>query len=125
MNQANPIAIPMISGSVLSANQGEKFSDVKLYRSTVGALQYANLTRPEIAYSVNKVCQFMHSPTIIHWQAVKRILRYLKGTLNHGLVFSKPKELLLTGYANADWASDPDDRKSTSGFCVYFGGNLI
>lgn len=102
MSHANSIATPMISGSVISAFHGEKFQDVKLYRSTVGALQYVTLTRPEIAYSINKVCQFMHSPTILHWQAVKRILRYLKGTLDHGLVFQKPNELLLQGYADAD-----------------------
>lgn len=118
MSQANAIATPMISGHILSVFNGEKFTDVKLYRSIVGALQYATLTRSKIAYSVNKVCQFMHSPTVIHWQAVKRIIRYLKGTFDHGLVFKRSFELLLQGYADADWASDPDDRKSTSGVCV-------
>lgn len=125
MQHAKSIATPMVSGSFLSAFGGKKFHDVRLYRSTVGALQYATLTRPEISYCVNKVCQFMHTPLLIHWQAVKRILRYLCGTLNHGLHFKKPSHLILQGYADADWASDPDDRRSTSGFCVYFGENLI
>lgn len=66
MLQANPISTPMMSGSILSAFHGEKFADLKLYRSTIGALQYVTITRPEIAYSVNKVCQFMHSPTVSH-----------------------------------------------------------
>lgn len=92
MKNANAIATPMISGSLLSAYGGEKFGDVRLYRSTVGALQYATLNRPEIAYSVNKVYQFMHSSSASHWQAVKRILRYLSGTLNQGLCF---KNLLI------------------------------
>ena len=56
-----------------------------MYRSVVGALQYATITRPDIAYSVNKVCQFMSHPLESHWVAVKRILRYLKGTINFGL----------------------------------------
>ncbi|XP_022157873.1 uncharacterized protein LOC111024485 [Momordica charantia] len=125
MAEARSIATPMVSGPLLSARQGEHFSDVHLYRSIVGALQYATLTRPEISFSVNKACQFMHSPTLIHWQLVKRILRYLKGTIDHGLFLAKPITFSLHGYADEDWASDPDDRKSTSGFCVFFGGNLV
>lgn len=95
MSEANSISTPMVSGPIISAFHGEKFTDIHLYRSTVGALQYVTLTRPEIAYSVNKVCQFMHAPTHYHWQAVKRILRYLQGTLDRGLVFTKSKELCL------------------------------
>ncbi|XP_016900879.1 uncharacterized mitochondrial protein AtMg00810-like [Cucumis melo] len=115
----------MVSGPLLSAFQGEPFHDVHLYRSVVGALQYATLTHPEISYSVNKACQFMHTPKHTHWQLVKRILRYLKGVLYHGLWFRKSDNMSLFGFADADWASDPDDRKSTSGFCVYFGNNLV
>lgn len=125
MTDAKAIATPMISGPLVSTRQGDLFSDVRMYRSVVGALQYATLTRPEISFSVNKVCQFMHSPTILHWQMVKRILRYLKGTMDHGLFLHRPTHLGIHGFADADWASDPDDRKSTSGFCVFFGGNLI
>lgn len=109
MHESNPIATPMISGSVLSAFKGEKFADPHLYRSTVGALQYVTITRPELAYSVNKVCQFMHAPTTLHWQAVKQILRYLKGSFDHGLYLRKPIDLHLQGFADSDWASDPDD----------------
>jgi hypothetical protein len=66
----------------------------------------------------------MHSPTQGHFQAVKRILRYVKGTLDQGLHFS-PGPCSLTAYADADWAGNPHDRRSTSGYCVYFGSNLI
>lgn len=125
MHGANPISTPMVSGHVLSTFQGEKFVDPHLYRSIVGALQYVTITRPELAYSVNKVCQFMHNRTVVHWQAVQHILRYLKGTFDYGLLLRKPHHLSLQGFADSDWASDPDDRRSTLGFCVYLGGNLI
>ena len=97
----------------------------QFYRSIVGALQYVTITRPELSYSVNKVCQFMHKPLEAHWQAVKRILRYLSGTLDYGLHLTKSTHLNLTAFCDADWGSDPDDRKSTSGFCVYLGANVV
>lgn len=125
MFTANSIGTPMVSGSVISAFGGELFSDVRLYRQIVGALQYATITRPEITYCVNKVCQFMHAPTLAHWQAVKRILHYLKGSFSSDLLLKPPTDLRLYGYADTDWASDPNDRKSTSGFCIFFGENLV
>lgn len=85
MLEANPITTPMVSSLKLSKFGPDSLTDALLYRSIVGGLQYATLTRPEIAYSVNKVCQFMSHPLETHWKAVKRILRYLKGTLSYGL----------------------------------------
>src|ERR1044072_5154445 len=88
----------------------------------------ATITRPEISYCVNKVCQFMAQPQEEHWKAVKRILIYLKGTITHGLhikPFSLTQPLSLVAYCDVDWASDPDDRKSTLGSCIFLGGNLI
>lgn len=102
--------------------------DPTMYRSIVGALQYATLTRPEISFSVNKVCQFLSQPLEEHWAAVKRILRYLKGTAHHGLLLQKGfkhQPMPLKAYCDADWASDPDDRRSTSGFGIFFGPNLV
>ncbi|KAM6543699.1 hypothetical protein CsatB_008146 [Cannabis sativa] len=125
MQDANPIATPMISGQKLSAHGSEHFADPQMYRSIVGALQYLTITRPELSYSVNKVCQFMQKPLQSHWLAVKRILRYVAGTLQHGLHLTKSSSLELTAYCDADWASDIDDRRSTSGFAVFLGQNLI
>lgn len=73
----------------------------------VGALQYATLTHPEISYSVNKACQFMHSPTTTHWQLVKRILRHLKGIVSYSLFLKKFSNLTLIGFADAIWALTP------------------
>jgi histone deacetylase 1/2 len=94
----------------------------------VGALQYVTLTRPEIAFCVNKVCQFLASPLLSHWQAVKRILRYLLGTSHHGLLIQPStavSKFSICAYNDSDWASDLDDRRSTFGSCVFFGPNLV
>ncbi|RVW30677.1 Retrovirus-related Pol polyprotein from transposon RE1 [Vitis vinifera] len=87
------------------------------YRSVVGALQYITITRPEIAFSVNKVCQFMQKPLDTHWKTVERILRYLNGTTDLGIVLKPSETMNLVGFCNADWGSDVDDRMSTSGHC--------
>lgn len=123
MNDVKPITTPMVSGPILSA--GELFHDTYLYRNVVDALQYATITHPEISYCINKACQFMHSPKIIHWQLVKRIFKYLKGVVDHDLLLTCPTNLSLHEYADADWDSDPDDKKSTSDFYVFLGGNLM
>ena len=94
----------------------------------MGALQYTTITRPEISFAVNKVCQFMANPLETHWTAVKRILRYLKGSLYQELQLRPAisgQPIPLRGLCNADWASDVDDRRSTSGAAVYLGPNLI
>ncbi|MCH95853.1 retrovirus-related Pol polyprotein from transposon TNT 1-94 [Trifolium medium] len=128
MLECNSISTPMVSTCKLSKVGSDKFCDPSLYRSVVGSLQYATITRPEIAYAVNKVCQFMSNPLESHWSAVKRILRYLKGTLHMGLMLSPidiHRPASLNVYCDADWASDPDDRRSTSGAAIYFGPNLV
>lgn len=102
MFEAKSISTPMVSGSVLSAFGGENFSDAQLYRQIVETLQYATITRPETTYSVNKICQFMHNPSLVHWQTVIRILRYLKGTFSLGLHLKCPANLRLSAYADAD-----------------------
>jgi len=85
MAEAHSISSLMASNCKLSRHGAFIFHDPTLYRSVVGALQYATLTRPKISFVVNKVCQFMAAPLDSHWAVVKRILRYLKGTLSHGL----------------------------------------
>ncbi|WVZ53816.1 hypothetical protein U9M48_004708 [Paspalum notatum var. saurae] len=127
MQFCKPANTPLPVSEKLSAHSGEQLgpSDSTKYRSHVGALQYLTLTWPDISFSVNKVCQFLHSPTTVHWTAVKRILRYVQGTVNTGLKFSKSPSMLVSGFADADWAGCPDDRRSTGGFAVYLGSNLI
>src|ERR1044072_5404797 len=127
MLDCKPISTPMVSSLRLSKTQGIPFTDPSLYRSIVGALQYLTITRPEISFSVNKVSQFMSNPLDPHWTAVKRILRYLKGTIAHGLELKPAKchPLQLKGFSDADWATDVDDRRSVSGATLFLGRNLI
>lgn len=117
-------ATPMVSTAKLTKIGSPNFSDPTLYRFVVGALQYVTITRPELCFSVNKVCQFMANPLDMHWQAVKRILRYLAGTQHLDLHLSPTSSSLpipLYGYCDAD----PDDRRSTSGDAVFLGPNLL
>ena len=125
MSGAKPSSTPIPAGKQLSLGDGDPLEDPSLYRSVVGALQYLNLTRLDITFAVNKACQFMHQPTTMHWQGVKRILRYFKGTMTYGLRLTGSSLSALTAYSDADWASNPDDRRSTSGYAIFFGPNLI
>ncbi|XP_016747283.1 uncharacterized mitochondrial protein AtMg00810-like [Gossypium hirsutum] len=104
---------------------GNLMEDERLFRSIVGALQYVVITRPDSAFSINKVCQYMHKPLDTHFKVVKRILRHLQGTLEYGLQFTHNSKLLLESYSDESWGSDIDDHRSTSGFCVFLGGNPI
>ena len=84
-----------------------------------------DVTRPDIAYAVGIVSQFMHAPQEDHWEAVLRIVRYLKGTVEHGIFFKKYGHLEVHGFTDADWAGNPNDRKSTAGYFTFVGGNLV
>ena len=127
MINCKPAPTPLSVSEKLSRFEGDLLSteDSTRYRSIVGALQYLTLTRPDLAFAVNKVCQFLHAPTTVHWTAVKRILRYVKGTCDVGLSLQKMNTFLLSAFSDADWAGSVDDRRSTGGFAMFFGPNLI
>jgi hypothetical protein len=125
MSEAKPINTPMASTTNLSAFEGEPFPDHTLYRSTVGALQYLALTRPDIAFTVNKLSQFMQKPLLPHWQSAKRLLRYLKNTIHFGLQIYSNSSSSIQAFSDADWAGSRDDRRSTGSYCIFLGKNLI
>ncbi|KAF5450260.1 hypothetical protein F2P56_030627 [Juglans regia] len=115
----------MLVSQHLSAD-GPLFSDPTLYKSLVGALQYLTITRLDIAHVVNSVSQFLHSLTEDHFQAIKRILHYVKGTLHFGLTFHPFATLgALAAYSDADWAGCPNTCCSTSVYSIYLGDNLV
>lgn len=122
-----PVNTPLSISEKFSASSGKLLSDKDStnYRSVVGGLQYLTLTRPDIAFAVNKACQYLHCPTTNHWIGVKRILRYISGTVDFGLRFTKSKSNIVSGFSDADWAGCSDDRRSTRGFAVFYGSNLI
>ncbi|KAG5040460.1 hypothetical protein JHK85_012936 [Glycine max] len=108
-----------------SATNDAPFNDPTKYRSLAEALQYLTFTRPDISYVVQHICLHMHAPTNEHMGALKRIIRYLQGTLSHGLHLYKSTIDRLISYTDADWGGCPDTRRSTSGYCVFLGDNLI
>ncbi|PKU63834.1 Retrovirus-related Pol polyprotein from transposon TNT 1-94 [Dendrobium catenatum] len=99
-------------------------ADPAMYRRLTGSLQYLTLTRPDISFSVNLLSQHMHQPQSTHIYLLKRLLRYIQGTLNYGIPILR-SNLRLSAYSDADWAGDPLSRKLTSGFCSYLGDTLI
>ena len=96
-----------------------------LYRQLVGSLIYFTVTRPDISYTVHQVSQYLSAPLSIHYAVVLHILRYLKGTLFHGLFYSVQSSLVLRAFFDADWVRDPTDRRSTTGYFFLLGSSLI
>nr|GEX74454.1 ribonuclease H-like domain-containing protein [Tanacetum cinerariifolium] len=124
MLTCNQCRTPIDTDSKLSAD-GDPVSDPTLYRSLAGALQYLTFTRPDISYAVQEVCLFMHDPREPYFLALKRILRYVRGTLSYGLQLYSSTTSTLVAYSDADWAVCPTTRQSTSGYCVFLGNNLL
>ena len=110
---------------MLQSAENEDVVNRKQYQRLVGRLIYLSHTCLDIAFAVSKLSQFMHSPRPEHFDAVYRILRYLKGTLGIGLSFKKLGHLQIEVYADADWAGSITGRRSTSGYCAFVGRNLV
>nr|GEZ15439.1 hypothetical protein [Tanacetum cinerariifolium] len=127
-----------VSGILLSQknlDDSTAFSNPVKYRQVVGSLQYVTLSRSDIAFAVNKVCQYMHAPTENHWSTVKRVLHYLHGTVEHCMLIRRSSgstlqvftdvlwkgnlDTSLEAFSDVDWAGDSDDRRSTGGFVIY------
>ncbi|CAJ2671969.1 unnamed protein product [Trifolium pratense] len=124
MSGCRPADTPMDPNAKLW-EKGNVPVDTGRYQRLVGKLIYLSHTRPDIAFSVSVVSQFMHSPFEEHLEAVYRILRYLKATPRKGLFFRKTNERNVSIFTDADWAGSITDRRSTSGYCAYVWGNLV
>lgn len=126
MLSSKPVSTPMSAKTTLSSVDGEILSNPRAFREIVGSLQYLTITRPDIAYAVNSISQYMSQPRTSHLLAAKRILRYIKGTLDQGLFFRPQcQPTHLCAYSDADWAGCPETRRSTSGYLCYIGNNLV
>ncbi|WVZ87938.1 hypothetical protein U9M48_034512 [Paspalum notatum var. saurae] len=125
MTDCNPCSTPVDTQTKLSEDAGPPVADPTAYRSLAGALQYLTFTRPDITYAVQQVCLHMHDPREPHLTALKRLLRYLRGTVDYGLLLHRSSSADLVVYTDADWAGCLDTRRSTSGYAVFLGGNLV
>ncbi len=123
--ECKPVDTPIVQNHKLGIYPDQKPADKGRYQRLVGKLIYLSHTRPDIAYAVSVVSQFMHCPSEEHMEAVTRILKYLKSSPGKGLMFSKNDHLEVEGYTDADWAGNISDRKSTSGYFTFVGGNLV
>ena len=126
MENCKSVSTPLEAGRQFTKfEEGDQPFDTQLFQQAIGCLTYASIsTRPDIAAAVGALSQFMSKPSEEHWVGVKRILRYLKGTLNHGLCFRSDTDT-LSGYSDADWAGDLDTRRSTSGYLFMIGGATV
>ena len=109
----------------LTPSGGKPFSNPSLYRCLVDSLVYLTATHQDISYAVHQVRQYLPSPRSTHYAAILHILQYLKGTLFHGLFYSTQFPLILRAFFDANWAEDPTDRRSTTGYCFLLGSSLI
>jgi hypothetical protein len=125
MSHCNPVATPMIQNLHLQVDMGAPPADVKEFQRKVGKLHFLTQTRNDIAPAVGLVSRFNHAPQKPHMDAVNHILRYVRGTLDFGLCFQRGEDSVLSGYVDADWAGDRDDRKSTTGYVFMLGSTPI
>ena len=120
-----PTSTPMETGLKVSLNDDSEPFDITTYAQAVGCLIYLCNTRPDIQYAVSQLSRFMHSPHMSHWQAVKRVFRYLQGSKTFGLWYATGGTLPLHAYSDSDWAGDYDSRRSTSGNCFFLGSSCV
>uniref|UniRef100_A0A8R7TS16 Mitochondrial protein n=1 Tax=Triticum urartu TaxID=4572 RepID=A0A8R7TS16_TRIUA len=124
MLDCKPASTPIEANHRIKADMGDPV-DKGQYQRLVGRLIYLSHTRPDIAYAVSIVSRYMHDPRSTHLNAAYRILRYLKGCPGKGILFSNSRHLSIECYTDADWAGCLDDRRSTSGYGIFVGGNLV
>jgi hypothetical protein len=127
MENCNKVCSPIVPGCKLIKNENGKACDAKQYKQIGGSLMYLLATRPALAYSVCLVARFMDRPTEMHFAAIKRIMRYVQGTLKYGIMYKHVTDgsLKLQGWSDSDYAGDLDDRKSTSGYVFMLGTGAI
>lgn len=135
---SKPSSIPLdptmrLSKETISPKDGSKIvheiesllTEPKVYRRLMGRLMYLTITRPDIAYTLTKLCQFSSAPRETHLKAANKLLRYLKGTVGHGIFYAADGTFDLRGFADADWCVCPESRKSITGYTMFLGESLV
>jgi hypothetical protein len=125
MDQCKSSTIPMQQNVKLPCDDGSKEVNGTIYRQMVGSLNYLTTTRPDISYSLSLLSWFIMKPHESHWNATKGVLRYLKGTLDYGIKYTDASDVELIGYSDSDWASNLDDRRSTTRYAFNIGSEVV
>ena len=125
MDKAAHARTPMTANAKLTNDPSSESVDVTLYKSMIGCLLYLTASRPDIAFSVGVCSRFQSNPKVLHLNVVKRIIKYVGGTCDYGLFYSKESNLSLAGFSDSDWTDNADDIKSTTDGCFYVGANLV
>ena len=125
MEECKPTSTPMNQKEKFCKEDGAEKADEGLFRSMIGCLMYLTSTRPDIMYVVSLLSRYMHCASKNNFQATKRVLRYVKGTIDYGIKFSQVKIFILHGYSDNDWTGCVDDMQSTSGYCFSFGSGVF
>nr|GFC33100.1 putative RNA-directed DNA polymerase [Tanacetum cinerariifolium] len=120
----NSVKSPMVPGNKLKLEDGEK-ADGTAYRQVVGSLMYITMTHPDIQFAISLISRFMCDPKTIHFDAAKKILRYLQGTSNYGIWYKRGGEGKMEVFTDSDFGGDADDYKSTSGYVVLWDGAIV
>eukprot|EP00253_Pinus_taeda_P024911 PITA_24911 len=113
MTECNPLTIPMEQNLKLTSIEGKEFEDATKYRQLVGSLNYLTTTKPDISFVVGILSRFMQKPCEGHWSTTKRVLRYLKGTQDFGIKYTKVDNFNLIGYSDSDFNGDKKNGVST------------
>ncbi|GAU41486.1 hypothetical protein TSUD_239620 [Trifolium subterraneum] len=122
---SKPASTPLDPAVKLHNDAGKLYEDISSYRRLIGRLLYLTNTRPDISFAVQQLSQFLHKPTMVHFNAACRVVRYLKHNPGRGLLFSRHSDTQLLGFADADWAGCIETRRSTSGYCFFLGSSLV
>ena len=125
MESCKPINTPVEARLQLEKSGNSNLVNPTYFWSLVGSLRYLTSTRPDITFGVGMISRFMETPSQVHLQVAKRILRYIKGTQSHGIFYAFATDCNLVGYSDSDWAGDVEGRKSTFGFVFHFGSGVI
>ncbi|KAG7547174.1 Zinc finger CCHC-type [Arabidopsis suecica] len=125
MQTSKTARTPLSTASKLTKDEAGQAVDQKLYRAMIGSLLYLTASRPDLCYSVGLCARYQACPRVSHLNAVKRIIKYVKGTVEYGLFYTKHTNHNLAGFCDADWSGCLDGRRSTSGGCFFLGNNLI
>jgi hypothetical protein len=120
-----PVSTPSDPSIKLCNDSNELYLDIPSYRRLIGRLLYLNTTRPYITFITQQLSQFLTKPTLTHYNAATRVLRYLKNNPGRGLFFPRDSSLHISGFSDADWAGCVDTRRSISGQCFFLGKSLI